>query len=121
MDWLRPKRLMRETSSSTRPLAPKWPLGAAGIGGGIDAELDEADGVRAIGGGGAGLRLEADAVDDVPAAGLVELEEDVFAGLIACRVLNGGGDLIEESEVVELALGIEELCLIEGLARLDED
>ncbi len=84
-------------------------VGSAGIGCGIDAELDEADGVRTVGGGSAGLGLQADAVDDVPAAGLVELDEDAFAELVAFRILDGGGDLIEESEVVELALRIEEL------------
>ena len=41
--------------------------------------------------------------------------------LVAARIFDGGVDLIEEGEVVKLALHLEKSGLVEGLAGLDDD
>ena len=67
-------------------------------------------------GGQAGFEFQAEAVGEGVALGFLHLDENIFLRVGALGILDGGIDLAEDAEIVELALSIEKILLAEGLA-----
>jgi hypothetical protein len=71
---------------------------------------------RVVSGGQTGFEFQADAVGEGVTLGFLHLNENIFLGVGALGILDGSVDLAEDAEVIELALGIEEVALAERLS-----
>ena len=83
----------------------------------FDAGTDAGGSGGSVGAGGqAGFEFQAEAVGEGVALGFLHLDENIFLRIGALGILDGGIDLAEDAEIVELALRVEEVLLAERLA-----
>ena len=68
-----------------------------------------------------GLGLEAEAVGERPAARLHRLHQHRLSAVAACRVFHRRIDLVEQGELVEIALRVHQGGLVERIAGMDGD
>ena len=72
---------------------------------------------RGIGAGRqAGFEFQAESVGEGVTLGFLHLNQNIFLRIGAFGILHGGVDLAENAEVIQLALGIEQVLLAERLA-----
>ncbi len=74
---------------------------------------------RRIGGASEALNFEAASVGDGVALGFLDQHDDVLVGFGAGGILRSDGNAIEDSKIVEAALGVDYFALAQRFGRFD--